>query len=85
MQILAGLTNTRNADAVVVNHNDNKTYFVKPLERDESFTNFVRDIRAQEFSDPEETSNVKYSQARELHVQFLELNRLNRCSTNPRG
>lgn len=79
---MASLTITSNADAVVVNHNDNKTYFVKPLERDESFTDFVREIRAQEFSDSEETSNVKYSQARELNVKFLEPSR---CATNPHG
>lgn len=69
---MAGLTITSNADAAVVNHNDNQTYFVKPLERDESFTDFVRDIRAQEFSDPKETSHVKYSQAREFDAHLLE-------------
>lgn len=70
---MAGLTVTSNADAVVVNHNDNQTYFVKPLEKDESFTDFVRDIRAQEFSDPKEASIVKYSQARGLNANPLEL------------
>lgn len=77
---MAGLTITSNADSVVVNHNDNQTYFVKPLERDEHFTDFVRDIRAQELSDSNKTSNVKYSQAREFDI--LELSR---CFTNSCG
>lgn len=72
MRIVAGLTITSNADAAVVNHTDNQTYFVKPLERDEPFTDFIRDIRAQEFSDAKEISHVKYSQAREFAANLSE-------------
>ena len=59
----------------MVNHADNQTYFVKPMERDEYFTDFIHDIRAQEFSDPGETNTVKYSQARELDANLLKLSR----------
>lgn len=54
-----------NADAVVVNPSDNQPYFVKPLERDEAFSDFLRHIRDQEFSH-ESGGHVKYSQAREF-------------------
>lgn len=62
-RVQIAMTPSGNADAAVVNHTDNQTYFVKPLERDEPFTDFIRDIRAQEFSDAKEISHVKYSQA----------------------
>lgn len=61
---VAGLTGSRNADAMVLNPNDKKRYFVKPLEVDELFSNFIRYIRDQELLSPKPVGNVKYSQAR---------------------
>lgn len=56
---------SRNADAIVLNPNDEISYFVKPLEVDELFSNFIHYIRDQELLSPIPAGNVKYSQARE--------------------
>lgn len=56
----------RNADAIVLNPNDEISYFVKPLEVDELFSDFIHYIRDQEMLlSPKPAGNVKYSQARE--------------------
>lgn len=62
---LAGLTVSRNADSIVLNPNDEISYFVKPLEVDELFSDFIHYIRDQELLNPKPAGNVKYSQARE--------------------
>ncbi|MCJ1427013.1 hypothetical protein MMC29_004916 [Sticta canariensis] len=74
-RVQIAVTPSGNADAVVLNHDENQTYFVKPLERDEYFTDFIHDIRAQEFSDLRETNNVKYSQAQNdnLRGEYVNL------------
>ena len=61
---MAGLTSQSNADAVVVNPDDDLPYFVKPLEVEESFTDFICYIKDQELSNCKAKGNVKYSQAR---------------------
>lgn len=61
----------RNADAIVLNPNDEISYFVKPLELDELFSDFIHYIRDQELLSPKPTGNVKYSQARELEIKQL--------------
>lgn len=57
------LNNISNADAVLRDPMSNEAYFVKPLEVEESFTEFVRYVQNQERSNHAE-KNVKYSQAR---------------------
>lgn len=42
----------------------NDAYFVKPLEVEESFTEFIRYVQDQERSNDDAERNVKYSQAR---------------------
>lgn len=56
-----------NADAVVRTSDDGSTYFVKPMEVDEPFSDFIDYVRNQEMSEGrmKTTGNVKYSQARE--------------------
>lgn len=56
-----------NADAVVRTSDDGPTYFVKPLEVDEPFSDFIDYVRNQEMSEEQmkTAGNVKYSQARE--------------------
>lgn len=68
---VAGLTGSRNADAIVLNSNDNISYFVKPLEVEELFSDFIRNIRDQELLSPKSVGNVKYSQAREWNETIL--------------
>lgn len=68
---VAGLTVGRNADAIVLNPNDETSYFVKPLEMDELFSDFIRYIRDQELLSPKPAANVKYSQAREWNGTLL--------------
>lgn len=62
---VASLTVSRNADAIVLNPNDETSYFVKPLEVDELFSDFIHYTRDQELLSPKPPGNVKYSQARE--------------------
>ncbi len=59
------LTLIRNADAVVTNPDDGLSYFVKPLELDELFSDFIHYIRDQELLNRSPAGNVKYSQGRE--------------------
>lgn len=68
---IADLTGSRNADAIVLNSNDKISYFVKPLEVDELFSDFIRNIRDQELLSPKSAGNVKYSQAREWNETIL--------------
>lgn len=68
---VAGLMGNRNADAIVLNPNDERSYFVKPLEVDELFSEFIRYIRDQELLSPKPARNVKYSQAREWNETIL--------------
>ena len=67
----AGLTVSRNADAIVLNPNDEASYFVKPLQVNELFSDFIRYVRDQELLSPKPTGNVKYSQAREWNETIL--------------
>lgn len=66
-----GLTRSRNADAIVLDPNNGTSHFVKPLEVDELFSDFIRYIRDQELLSPEPAGNVKYSQAREWNGSIL--------------
>lgn len=50
---------------MVLNPSDAISYFVKPFEVDELFSNFIHYIRDQELLSPKPAGNVKYSQARE--------------------
>lgn len=62
-----------NADAVVVNRDDARQYFVKPLETDEPFKNFIRYIKDQEhISSKADNRDVKYSQARKWNVALSQ-------------
>lgn len=56
-----------NADAVVRPADDGPTYFVKPMEVDEPFSDFVDYVRNQEKTERRMSKDekVKYSQARE--------------------
>jgi hypothetical protein len=53
----------RNADAVVKREEDGKEYFVKPLEVEESFQDFVNYIQDQDIRGDRD-SDVKYAQTR---------------------
>lgn len=57
----------RNADAVWRPSEDGPEYFVKPMEIDEPFSDFIDYLRSQEKSERpiDKDEKVKYSQARE--------------------
>ena len=80
----------RNADAVWRPCDDGPTYFVKPMEVDEPFSDFIDYVRNQELSEEQLTSagSVKYSQARkqrQSRADSLALMRVLEENDNLRG